>query len=99
MRETAGSAAAPAARCRKFRRGSFILSPSCFTSLDHLVGGDLQREWHLYAQRLCGFQIDDQFELGWLQDRQLCRPLALKDRARVDSDLAIGDARIDPIAH
>src|SRR5262245_64564996 len=26
MRETAGSAAAPAARCRKFRRGSFILN-------------------------------------------------------------------------
>src|SRR6516164_9949151 len=25
MRDTAGSAAAPAARCRKFRRGSFIL--------------------------------------------------------------------------
>src|SRR5262252_7307933 len=28
MRETAGSAAAPAARCRKFRRGSFIASLS-----------------------------------------------------------------------
>src|SRR5215831_9644932 len=27
MRETAGSAAAPAARCRKFRRGSFIFEP------------------------------------------------------------------------
>src|SRR5262245_16718789 len=26
MRDTAGSAAAPAARCRKFRRGSFILN-------------------------------------------------------------------------
>jgi hypothetical protein len=26
---------------------------------DHLVGDDLQRERHLYAQRLCGFQVDD----------------------------------------
>ena len=39
MVDTAGSAAAPAARCRKFRRGSFILNlPLAFTSLDHLVG-------------------------------------------------------------
>src|SRR5215471_12773178 len=37
MREATGSAAAPAARCRKFRRGSFIFEPP-FTSLDHLVG-------------------------------------------------------------
>src|SRR5271165_5288735 len=28
MHETAGSAAAPAARCRKFRRGSFMIGPS-----------------------------------------------------------------------
>src|SRR5262245_61643060 len=27
MRDTAGSAAAPAARCKNLRRGSFILSP------------------------------------------------------------------------
>ena len=44
----------------------------------------MQRERHLYAQRLCGFQIDDKFELGWLQDQQLCRSLALKDRARIE---------------
>src|SRR5215471_18536890 len=37
MRDTAGSAAAPAARCRKFRRGSFIVERP-FTSFDHLVG-------------------------------------------------------------
>src|SRR5262245_9682804 len=44
MRETAGSAAAPAARCRKFRRGSFILNlPLCshhsITSSASSVGG------------------------------------------------------------
>src|SRR5258707_7000839 len=38
MRDTAGSAAAPAARCRKSRRGSFIFEPPArFTSLNHLV--------------------------------------------------------------
>src|SRR5262245_25850179 len=36
MRETAGSATAPAARCRRIRRGSFILNPpSRFTSFEH----------------------------------------------------------------
>jgi hypothetical protein len=35
------SAAAPAARCRKFRRGSFILEPpSRFRSFDHHAGRD-----------------------------------------------------------
>src|SRR5947208_2823944 len=43
MRDTAGSAAAPAARCRKFRRGSFIFEPpSRLTSLDYLVGAGEQ---------------------------------------------------------
>src|SRR5262245_59243057 len=100
MRDTADSAAAPAARCRNLRRGSFILNlPLAFRSLDHLVGGGEQRGRHSEAERLRHFQIDHQLELGWLQDWQLSRPLALKDRACVDSDLAIDDASIDPIAH
>ena len=41
-RETAGSAAGAAARCRNCRRGSFIVaSPSPATSFDHLVGAVL----------------------------------------------------------
>src|SRR3989442_14449479 len=39
MRDTAESAAAPAARWRKFRRGSFIPNPSsAASSFGHLVG-------------------------------------------------------------
>src|SRR5262245_40331697 len=39
MRDTAGSAAAPAARCRKFRRGSFMISlPRTLWSLRLDVG-------------------------------------------------------------
>src|SRR5262252_6729220 len=37
IRDTDGSAAAPAARCRKFRRGSFT-SNLPLASFDHLVG-------------------------------------------------------------
>ena len=39
IRDKTGSAAAPAARCRNFRRGSFIVaSPSREVPFDHLVG-------------------------------------------------------------
>src|SRR5262249_18525994 len=39
MRDTAGSAAAPAARCKNVRRGSFISNPpSATSSFGHFVG-------------------------------------------------------------
>jgi hypothetical protein len=38
---------------------------------DHLVGAGEQRRWHVETERLRGFQIDYQLELGWLQDRQV----------------------------
>src|SRR5262245_54370098 len=50
MRETAGSAAAPAARCRKFRRGSFIFEPPS-TSFDQLVGTTGERQWRQFFWR------------------------------------------------
>src|SRR5215831_6122646 len=41
MRETAGTAAAPAARCRKFRRGSFMAFPlTCGGDLVHFRAGE-----------------------------------------------------------
>src|SRR5262249_51905688 len=59
MRDTAGSAAAPAARCRKFRRGSFIsILPSLISLFDHLVSAREQRWRHFEAQRLSGLLLD-----------------------------------------
>ena len=40
---------------------------------DHLVGDGKQRRRHVQAERLSGFKIDYQFELGRLFDRQFRR--------------------------
>src|SRR5262249_8374764 len=53
VRETAGSAAAPAARCRNRRRGSFIsIPPSLVCLFDHLVGNGDQHRRDFEAERL-----------------------------------------------
>ena len=46
---------------------------------DHLVGAGEQRRWHVEAERSGGRQIDDQFELARLHDRQVLRLGALED--------------------
>jgi hypothetical protein len=40
-------------------------------SFDHLVGTREQRLRDGKAERLCGFQIDDKLELGWLLDGEI----------------------------
>src|SRR6516165_2118664 len=64
MHDNTGSATAAAARCRKFRRGSFIAVSPLTPSFDHLVRELLDRQRHLKVKRLGGLQIDDKFEFG-----------------------------------
>src|SRR5262249_733747 len=63
-------------------------------SLDPLVGGDLQCQRHLEAERLGSLEVDHQLELGRLNNRQVCRLLALENPAGVNSRLTkyVGDA-------
>jgi hypothetical protein len=42
-------------------------------SLDHLVGKGEELVRHGEAERLCGGQVDDKIELGWLLDRNVGR--------------------------
>src|SRR5262245_65611967 len=69
IRDRAGSAAAPAARCRNVRRGSFIsIPPSVVCLFDHLVGAGEQRWRQVEAECLGDGKIDYQIEFGWLLD-------------------------------
>ena len=98
MREAAGSAAAPAARCRNCRRGSFIAIPLCPAgSFDHLVGAGKQRRRDVEAERLGGVEVDEQLDFRGLLDRQVRRLLALEDLSGVNSDLMRAATYVDRI--
>src|SRR5262249_36898399 len=83
LRGTAGSAAAPRARWRKFRRGSFILNLPSRHSITSSArkrtdGGDGE------VERFRGPEIHHQFELRRLLDRNVRRLCALEDLAEND---------------
>ena len=42
-------------------------------SFKYPVGRQQDRLGHLEAERLCGLEIDNEIELGWLLDRQIAR--------------------------
>src|SRR5215468_1668890 len=97
MRGTTGSAAAPAARCRKFRRGSLIVEPpSSFTSFDHLVGLGEHALRNIKPEQFRGPEIDHQLEAGRLHDRELRRLFALQDATGIDTSLTMGAVRFIP---
>src|SRR5262249_55511855 len=73
MRETAGSAAAPAARCRKFRRGRFIFEPP-FTSFDHLIDEGEERRRDREAKHLGRLYFDYQLAASRLPNPGFIRP-------------------------
>src|SRR5262249_58919402 len=73
----------------KISAGKFHFEPpSRFTSLDDLVGEHEHLIGDTEAERLRGFEVNDQLELGWLDDRQVCWLFAFEDAPGIAADLA-----------
>src|SRR5271166_646755 len=69
------------------------------SSFDHLVGEQLYRVRHLDAEYPGRLQVDDELELGRLQDRQIGGFRTLEDLAGVDAHLTKHVQTVGPIAH
>src|SRR5262249_54909435 len=68
-------------------------------SFNHLVGKQLDRVGHLDAERPGRLQVDDEFEFGGLQDRQVGGLRTVENLTGVGADLMIHVPSIGPIAH
>src|SRR5215468_4155752 len=66
---------------------------------DHLVRARLHRRRHANAERLGGFEIDDQFKLGRLQDWQFGRIFTLENPARINARQAVAVQKVRSVAH
>src|SRR5215472_14904116 len=85
---------------QKFAAGKFHFEPpSCFTSLDHLVGAGGQRGRHDEVKHPRGLGVDYQLELACLHDRQLRRLRPLEDAANINADLTICILNVASVAH
>ena len=66
-------------RGRCLRLASDIGLPPQAASLDHLVGAQQERIGDCKPDCFCGFEVDDQFELGRLLHRQIGGSCALEN--------------------
>src|SRR5579862_4883688 len=66
---------------------------------DYLVSPRQQSGRNVYTKRTCSQQVEDEFEFGRLQNRQIGWPDAFEDAAGIDADLAENVGNAGPIAH
>ena len=68
-------------------------------SFDHLVRARLHRRRHANAERLGGFEIDDQFKLRCLHDWQFGGIFTLENPAGVNAGQAVAVQRVRSVVH
>src|SRR5262252_9865763 len=68
-------------------------------SFDHLVRARLHRRRHADAKRLSGFEIDDQFKLGCLYDRQFSGIFTVENPAGINAGQAVAVKNVSSVAH
>src|SRR5262249_43963771 len=62
---------------------------ACANLIHHLVRASEQRRRHCEPEHLGGFQVDDQFVLGWCLYRQVCWLLTLENSIDVSRRLPV----------
>src|SRR6516225_735321 len=66
---------------------------------DRLIGGHLNGHGHVEAKRLCGLEVDHQFEFGRLHDWNVGRLLVLENPSGADARLVISITLAGTVAH
>src|SRR4029077_7066861 len=89
MRDTTGSAAAPAARCRNLRRESFILNLPLAS--DHSITSSARPSSGsaTVAECLGGLEVQEHLHFRHLLHRQFAGPFAFENAAGVVADPAL----------
>jgi hypothetical protein len=72
---------------------------SNYTLFDHQVGAPKQRKRYGKAERLGGFQIDDQLDLGGLLNWKIAWLFTLENTGGVSSEQTVRLCEIGAIAH
>src|SRR6266540_2693099 len=99
MRDKAGRAAAPAARCKNCLRWGSFISPSPAPLLNHLVSSDEQSIRYFEAKRLRGLEVDHELELCRQHNRQITRLLAFEDASGINAGLTVCIGNAGRVAH
>jgi hypothetical protein len=77
------------------KRGGPKLSEEFYVT--PLISGQ-QRFWDGEAERLGGLEVDDQFEFGWLHNRQIGGLLPLENSTDIDAALTTHFLEVRPVA-
>src|SRR5262249_14048642 len=86
-------------RCPLWAKSGREQSQQSNRLFDHLVRGDQQVGRYGQAERLRGLQVDDQFELGRPNNRQIGRLRAFENATNVDAKLSVHVGNAVAIAH
>src|SRR5262245_54016163 len=89
----------PRMRFRLFADRGTILAGGSVASSNDMVGAREQLERDVDFERLCGLEIDDEFEATWLQDWQIDVRLVAQNLPDIEARLTVSIRQIGTIAH
>jgi hypothetical protein len=88
----------PPGRLRLATRPVWTGSPPALKTIGMVVVACEQRRRHFEAERLSGFQVDDQLEPGWLGDRQIARLGTFEYLSGINASIATSSVEAGSVA-